>query len=119
MATWQCIQHCGACCNLDPGDRPDLADYLSPEELATYLGMVGPDGWCIHFETETRSCQIYDQRPGFCRVSTETFRRMFGLEPQELNDFAIECCRDQIEGVYGNRSLEQVRFEQTIGLKIV
>ncbi|MEO0521169.1 MAG: YkgJ family cysteine cluster protein, partial [Cyanobacteria bacterium P01_A01_bin.116] len=23
MATWQCVKNCGACCQLDPADRPD------------------------------------------------------------------------------------------------
>jgi hypothetical protein len=43
---------------------------------------------------------------------------MFGIEPAELNDFAIACCREQIEGVYGERSLESIRFEQAIGLTL-
>ena len=44
MATWRCIKQCGACCNLDPSDRPDLEEYLPPEQLAVYLSMVGLDG---------------------------------------------------------------------------
>jgi hypothetical protein len=32
MATWQCISGCGACCNLEPSDLPDLATYLTPTE---------------------------------------------------------------------------------------
>jgi uncharacterized protein len=118
MATWKCIQNCGACCHLDPGDRPDLPEYLTGDELALYLSLVGEDGWCIHFEQATRKCQIYDDRPSFCQVRPETFSKMFGIEPDELNDFAIECCRDQIEGVYGDRSLESIRFEQAVGLTL-
>jgi hypothetical protein len=32
-----------------------------------------------------------------------------------LNDFAINCCYQQIEGVYGDRSLELIRFDQAVG----
>ncbi|NJN49534.1 MAG: YkgJ family cysteine cluster protein, partial [Alkalinema sp. RL_2_19] len=24
MATWQCVKNCGACCNLNPAERPEL-----------------------------------------------------------------------------------------------
>lgn len=116
MATWQCVKNCGACCHLDPNDRPDLEDYLSPEELLLYLSMVGEDGWCIHFDSEARECRIYDKRPAFCRVTPETFQAMFGVEPEELNDFAIDCCREQIEAVYGDRSLEMLKFDRAVGI---
>ncbi|MCM1984288.1 YkgJ family cysteine cluster protein [Lyngbya confervoides] len=118
MATWQCVKQCGACCQLDPGDRPDLATYLTPEQLGEYLSMVGPDGWCIHFDSLNRDCTIYEDRPTFCRVTADTFGQMFGIEPQDLNAFAIDCCRQQIEAIYGDRSLESLRFEQAIGLEI-
>jgi Fe-S-cluster containining protein len=114
MATWQCVKQCGACCNLAPAERPDLAAYLTPSELELYLSMVGEGGWCINFDHDTRECLIYPQRPRFCRVEAETFQDMFGIEPEELNDFAIDCCVEQIEGVYGDRSWELVRFEKAI-----
>lgn len=122
MATWQCIKQCGACCHLDPDERPDLEEYLSPEELGLYLSMVGEGGWCVNFDQETRECTIYANRPRFCRVEAEIFQDMYGIEPEELNDFAIACCRQQIEAVYGDasgehsyRSLEQIRFDQAVG----
>lgn len=115
MANWCCVKQCGACCHLDPSDRPDLADYLAPEELDLYFSLVGENGWCIHFDHDNRECQIYASRPRFCRVETETFQEMYGIEPEELNDFAIDCCREQIEGVYGDRSLEMIRFDQAVG----
>lgn len=118
MATWQCVKNCGACCHLDPSDRPELDEYLEPDELALYLSLVGEDGWCIHFNQDTRECQVYEKRPNFCRVRADTFGQMFGIEPEELNDFAIECCREQIEGVYGDRSLESLRFEREIGFSL-
>ena len=115
MANWQCVKQCGACCNLDPAERPDLAEYLSPDELELYLSMVGEGGWCINFDHINRECSIYANRPRFCRVEPEIFQDMYGIEPEELDDFAIDCCRQQIEGVYGDRSLEILRFDKAIG----
>lgn len=112
MAHWQCIQGCGACCHLDPKDRPDLADYLTPDALSLYLSLVGEGGWCIHYDAEMRQCQIYDQRPRFCRVLPETFEAMFGILPEDFNDFAIDCCHQQIEGVYGSDSDVLDRYRQ-------
>ncbi|MEB3830382.1 YkgJ family cysteine cluster protein [Phormidium sp. CCY1219] len=116
MATWQCVKQCGACCHLDPADRPDLEDYLTPEELELYLSMVGSDGWCVNYDSLTRECRIYDDRPRFCRVRADVFQDMYGIEPEELNEFAIECCSEQISGVYGDRSLEMVRFRHYVGI---
>ena len=115
MPTWQCVKNCGACCQLDPADRPDLENYLTATELSQYLSMVGPDGWCVHYDATQRNCTIYDQRPSFCRVSSSTFEAMYGIAPEDLNDFAIECCQQQIEGVYGSASEELTRFNQAVG----
>jgi uncharacterized protein len=117
MATWQCVKTCGACCHLDPSDRPDLDQYLSPDELSHYLSLVGENGWCIHFNPDTRECSIYADRPRFCRVEAGTFHDLYGIDPDDLNDFAIDCCRQQIEGVYGDRSLEMLRFDRAVGLE--
>lgn len=110
MATWKCVKYCGACCHLDPAERPDLADYLSPEALEQYLSLVGTDGWCINYDQTTRECQIYADRPHFCRVEPETFHAMYDIKPEDLNDFAIDCCEQQIDGVYGSDSEEMERF---------
>ena len=112
MAIWLCVKQCGACCHLDPSDRPELEDYLNPEDLEHYLSLVGEDGWCINFNHETRECKIYADRPWFCRVEPDTFKTLYDVEPEELNDFAIECCLEQIEGVYGDLSSEMDRFIQ-------
>ncbi|MCP2729504.1 YkgJ family cysteine cluster protein [Limnofasciculus baicalensis] len=116
MATWLCVKQCGACCHLEPAERPELADYLTPEELDLYLSMVGEGGWCVNFDRITRECRIYPNRPRFCRVEADIFDEMYGVEADELNDFAIECCQEQIEGVYGDRSLEMLRFNHAIGM---
>jgi uncharacterized protein len=114
MATWSCMKECGACCHLEPADRPELADYLTPDQLQHYLTLVGADGWCIHFDSVNRECRIYADRPDFCRVTSDSFGQMYGIEPAELNDFAIDCCSQQIEAVYGDRSLELLRFERSV-----
>lgn len=110
MKTWQCVKYCGACCHLEPSDRPDLEEYLSPEELTLYLSMVGEEGWCINFDRQTRECTIYEQRPRFCRVKPDIFEQMYGVDASEFNDFAIDCCKQQIEGVYGRNSQEMLRY---------
>ena len=115
MATWQCIKGCGACCYLDPLERPELSEYLAPEDLEAYFTLVGDDGWCKHFDQATRECRIYEKRPRFCRVEPDVFKDLYGVEPEELNDFAISCCQVQIEATYGDRSLELLRFEHAIG----
>jgi len=114
MTNWRCIKLCGACCNLDPTERPDLADYLSPTQLEEYLNLVGEDGWCINYDQQKRECRIYDDRPIFCRVKPEIFQQMYGIDPTEFNDFAIECCIDQIEGVYGYDSPEMSRYHDQV-----
>ena len=114
MPTWQCVKNCGACCQLDPTDRPDLENYLNEADLKLYLSMVGADGWCRNYDRATRECTIYETRPSFCRVTADTFGAMFGIGPEDLNDFAIECCQQQIDGVYGSNSPEMQRFNQAI-----
>ena len=80
--------------------------------------MVGGDGWCINYDRQARECRIYAHRPRFCRVESEIFADMYGIEVEELNDFAIECCEQQITGVYGDLSLEMVRFESAVGISL-
>jgi uncharacterized protein len=115
MATWQCIKGCGACCYLDPSERPDLDLYLTPEELQEYLSLVGADGWCIHYRAGERTCSIYANRPRFCRVSPDVFADLYEIEADELNDFAIACCQEHIDDVYGELSLERLRYDREIG----
>jgi Fe-S-cluster containining protein len=114
MATWLCLENCGACCHLAPEERPDLASYLTPSELETYLSLVGDEGWCIHYDRDRRSCTIYADRPSFCRVRPDTFERMFGVSPEEFDDFAIDCCEQQIDWLYGEDSPEMERYCQTV-----
>ncbi|PNW40961.1 UNVERIFIED_CONTAM: Fe-S cluster protein [Euhalothece sp. KZN 001] len=114
MTNWSCMKNCGACCYLNPSERPELDDYLSPEELEQYYGLVGGDGWCINYEKETRTCGIYEQRPSFCRVTPENFKRMFEVENQEFDEFAIACCCEHIASMYGEESEEMIRYLDTV-----
>ncbi|WP_204102643.1 MULTISPECIES: YkgJ family cysteine cluster protein [Spirulina sp. CCY15215] len=114
MKVWRCVKQCGACCHLDPTDRPELEEYLSAAEFDRYMSMVGEDGWCINFDRQTRECSIYEQRPRFCRVQSDVFTEMYAVSPQDFNDFAIDCCHQQITGVYGDLSPEMSRYNEGI-----
>ncbi len=81
------------------------------------MSMVGADGWCIHYDKAQRNCTIYEKRPNFCRVQSDTFQQLYNIPPDELNDFAIECCEQQIGGIYGNMSSEMDRFYKAIGVE--
>jgi len=115
MATWQCIERCGACCYLAPDERRDLDTCLSPEELALYASLIGDDGWCVHYDAERRACSIYADRPRFCRATPENFERMFAVEPADFDAFAIACCLQHIEDIHGFGSPEWERYERATG----
>jgi Fe-S-cluster containining protein len=108
------MQGCGACCQLNPDER-DLEDYLTPEELQQYLSMVGEGGWCVHFDRSSRLCTIYENRPLFCRVKPEIFQKMYEVEPADFDEFAIDCCHQHIEDLYGEESEEMARYLQEVG----
>lgn len=110
---WRCVENCGACCHLEPEDRPGLEEYLTAEELKLYMSMVGEGGWCINLDRETRKCKIYQERPRFCRVKSDIFESMYQVAPEDFNDFAIACCHQQITGVYGEDSEELERYERS------
>ena len=111
---WRCVVNCGACCNLTPDDRPELEEYLTTQELETYQAMLGEDGWCRNLDKKTRKCLIYEERPNFCRVQPDIFQEMYQVEAKDFNEFAIDCCRDQIIGVYGEESEEMIKYNQEI-----
>ena len=109
---WSCLNQCGACCRLAPDERPEAIQALNPEQQQQYLSMVGPDGWCIPFDSGARRCRIYDSRPDFCRVSS--LCSLFGIPDDQADPFAIACCRQQIRSVHGGRSRELRKFERLI-----
>jgi len=112
---WACVKGCGACCKLGPLDsRPDLPTYLTPDELALYTSMIGPDDWCKHFDQEKRLCTIYDTRPTFCVVDPKKYKTMFNVDEDDLNNFCQFCCTEQIADVYGEDSPEMEAFDLVI-----
>jgi Fe-S-cluster containining protein len=76
--------------------------------------MVGKDGWCNNYDRDTRKCRIYEERPRFCRVKPDIFTQMFGISPEQFNEFAIDCCHQQIEAVYGEDSPELERYLEIV-----
>jgi len=86
-------KQCGACCHLDPGERPDLDEYLLPDELGElYLSMVGEgDGVLI-----TTTLLMEYPNPSLLSSGITGFWGYVRHLPWELNDFAIDCCRQQI-----------------------
>ena len=117
MVTWRCVKSCGACCYLDPTERPELEEYLSPEEVKHYISLIGVDGWCINYDHLSRECRIYPDRPKFCRVQADIFKDMYDVEPEELDEFAIDCCQQHIGDMYGEYSLEMLRFNNAVGVR--
>lgn len=112
---WACVANCGACCYLAPSERPYLMDYFDdPEDLATYNGMTGDDGWCVHYDKTARACTVFEDRPWFCRVEGQTFGKMYGVTPPEMDTFCTSCCREQIGDVYGAVSTEMTTFNLAI-----
>jgi Fe-S-cluster containining protein len=109
---WSCISGCGACCRLDPEERGEALEALGPEQRERYLAMVGPDGWCLHYDSGGCRCRIYDERPEFCRV--KNLAGLFGVDEEAADGFAIACCRQQIRSVYGGRDKVYRRFERAI-----
>jgi hypothetical protein len=112
--SWRCVRGCGACCYLAPEERPFLEEYLDAALLALYHSLVGEDGWCIHFDKQERTCGIYQTRPLFCRVSPEVLRTLYGEDPADLSAWAIHCCREHIDSVYGTHSPERERFDREV-----
>eukprot|EP00933_Yihiella_yeosuensis_P021275 TRINITY_DN16870_c0_g1_i2.p1 TRINITY_DN16870_c0_g1~~TRINITY_DN16870_c0_g1_i2.p1 ORF type:complete len:415 (-),score=111.05 TRINITY_DN16870_c0_g1_i2:24-1268(-) len=118
---WKCISGCGACCYLSEQDRPYLQDLLSPDEYTTFKGLVASDGWCRHFDKENRGCQIYDDRPVFCRVKTWLNMKADGFgvdtsDEEEVEAFPAYCCREHIGAVYGDSSEEMQRFNEEVSI---
>jgi Fe-S-cluster containining protein len=109
---WSCIGACGCCCRLDPELRGEALAALGPEQRRLYLEMVGTDGWCVHFDTGSRRCRIYERRPGFCRV--ENLPELFGRPGEDLDRLAIACCLQQIRSEEGGRGRVMRRFRRAV-----
>ncbi len=109
---WTCIERCGACCKLAPLERVEALEVLDDSQVIEYMKMVGPDGWCRFYDKLDKVCTIYNTRPQFCRVSS--IKKLFQITEENANRFSIDCCREQINSIYGDKSPEKIRFEQSI-----
>ncbi|GAB4853362.1 hypothetical protein Ancab_017539 [Ancistrocladus abbreviatus] len=143
---WQCVKGCGACCKLNKG--PDFATpeeiFASPSDIQLYRSLIGPDGWCIHFDKSSRTCSIYSgeqklgtscsfypaalsqtrktkmdmsilvDRPYFCRVQPDIFQTLYGIDKRKFNKEACSFCKDTIKAIYGAHSEELVKFNRAI-----
>ena len=109
---WKCVTSCGACCRLAPNERTEALEALNDQQREIYMKMVGNDGWCLHYDKSSRTCQIYENRPEFCKVSS--LKELFANKEIDGETFAIQCCRQQIRSIYGGRSPELKRFERNL-----
>ena len=111
---WSCIEQCGACCKLEPYERLEALDALSSQDQDLYISMVGTDGWCKYYDKPNKKCNIYEDRPLFCKVSQ--LSTIFNIPIQQANDFAIKCCKQHIKYIYGPKSKVMKRFSNKINL---
>lgn len=106
------MANCGACCKLGDYDEEVLRDMLRTEtDVVEYLGMIGADGWCKWFDSVSRKCTKYEDRPFFCRATPEVFEDLYGVPNVEFDEFAKECCEYHIGNVYGEESHESQRYQ--------
>jgi Fe-S-cluster containining protein len=66
----------------------------------------------VHFDTGSRRCRIYADRPDFCRV--HNLIGLFGGTATDADALAIACCRQQIRSEYGGRGRVMRRFLRAI-----
>ncbi|XP_065856532.1 uncharacterized protein [Euphorbia lathyris] len=112
---WRCVEGCGACCKLVKG--PSFATpeeiFTNPSDIQLYRSLIGPDGWCIHYQKTTRKCSIYPERPYFCRVEADVFQSLYGISNKHFNKEACSSCRDTIKSTYGPHSKELDTFNDS------
>jgi Fe-S-cluster containining protein len=92
--------------------REDALALLNAEQQRVYLGMVGEDGWCVHYDTGGQRCRIYATRPAFCRV--EMIMGLLGAEGTEADGLAIHFCQQQIRSETGGRGKVMRRFQRAL-----
>ena len=110
--SWNCIKGCGACCKLDPSTRQEALAVLTEKQQEEFISLVGPDGWCIHYDKLKRSCNVYSQRPDFCHVSL--LPSLFNIDNDQHDMFAIECCTQHIKSTYGGKSKVMRKFRRSL-----
>lgn len=112
---WRCMSHCGACCKLGDFDKDVLMELLkTEEEVVTYLDMIGSDGWCKLYDSQSRTCMQYENRPFFCRATPEVFQEFYNVDESQFDEFAISCCQYHISNTYGEESMEAFQHDDFI-----
>lgn len=113
---WRCVEGCGACCKLAKGPAFATPEeiFTKPSDIELYKSLIGPDGWCIHYEKSTRKCSIYPDRPYFCRVEPDIFESLYGITKKKFNKEACGSCRDTIKEIYGSHSKELDNFNRSL-----
>ena len=114
---WACQKQCGACCYLQPSQRPSLHEWLPEESRALYHSMVGTDGWCVHLDRASRACAHpggYKRRPAFCRVDGAEWQARLGLAAADVAPAARAACRSAIGHVCGAASREMRTFDDAM-----
>ncbi|CAM0873564.1 unnamed protein product [Alopecurus aequalis] len=117
VVKWRCATGCGACCKLDKGPEFPTADEIFadyPDHLQLYKSMIGPDRWCNNYDKSNRTCNIYQDRPFFCRVEPKVFYEFFGVPRSKFDKEACSACVDNIKMVYGQDSAELGNFKRVI-----
>ena len=112
MKSWTCIEKCGACCHIDLRYRENLTKILSQEDIKLIKSMTKGDGWCKYLDKKNMKCKIYDNRPHFCKVNK--FSNNFKEYKKKGDKFLINCCKEHISSIYGNKSEEMKRFKKEI-----
>ncbi|KAJ6924161.1 hypothetical protein NC652_017454 [Populus alba x Populus x berolinensis] len=114
--SWRCVEGCGACCKLAKGPAFATPEeiFTNPTDIELYKSLIGPDGWCIHYEKSTRKCSIYPDRPYFCRVEPDIFESLYGITKKKFNKEACGSCRDTIKEIYGSHSKELDSFNRSL-----
>ena len=112
MKSWICIENCGACCKFDLSERYDLSNKLSIEDITLINSMTSKDGWCKYLDRQNKKCMIYENRPHFCQVNK--FSNSFADYKKKGDEFLINCCKQHISSIYGNKSEEMKRYKLAI-----
>ena len=115
MKSWCCMKNCGACCNLDLSERTELTNKLSSDDMNLIKSMAGSDGWCKYLDKRDKKCLIYENRPYFCRV--DKFSIAFDEYLKNGDKFLIDCCKQHISSIYGNKSKQMKDFKISISKK--
>ena len=115
MKSWICIENCEACCKFDLPEREDLSNKLNKADIELINSMTSKDGWCKYLDRKNRKCNIYENRPHFCRVNE--FSTSFKEYRKHGDKFLIDCCTQHISSIFGSKSKQMKVFKNTVSKK--